>query len=133
MRGTSLHEELDKLLCERYPAIFADRHASIETSSMGWGFCTGDGWFDLIDSLCAQLQDMTTLQEMPQVVATQVKEKFGGLRFYVRGTSKEQRAVISFAQRLSHRICETCGSARWHEDTPCGCPRPQRYPGRQPV
>lgn len=48
----------------------------------------------------------------PQVVASQVKEKFGGLRFYVEGSSKEQHAVISFAETLSYYVCETCGSTK---------------------
>lgn len=48
----------------------------------------------------------------PQVVASQVKEKYGGLRFYVEGASREQYAVISFAEALSDHICEKCGSTK---------------------
>lgn len=42
-------------------------------------------------------------------VATQVKEKFGTLSFYVDRASDSQRAYIGFAQRMSSRICEECG------------------------
>ena len=45
-----------------------------------------------------------------QVVASQVKEKFGGLRFYVNSASSEQHAVISFVENLSYHTCEECGS-----------------------
>lgn len=48
----------------------------------------------------------------PQVVASQVKEKYGGLRFYVEGASREQYAVISFAETLSNYVCESCGSTK---------------------
>lgn len=48
----------------------------------------------------------------PQIVASQVKEKYGGLRFYVEGASSEQYAVISFAESLSYHICENCGSTK---------------------
>lgn len=48
----------------------------------------------------------------PQIVAVQVKEKYGGLRFYVERASREQYAVISFAEALSYHICESCGSTK---------------------
>lgn len=48
----------------------------------------------------------------PQIVASQVKEKYGGLRFYVEGASREQYAVISFVETLSNYICERCGSTK---------------------
>lgn len=43
-------------------------------------------------------------------VATQVKEKYGGLRFYVSGAMDDQYNYISFAESMSYRTCETCGS-----------------------
>jgi hypothetical protein len=48
----------------------------------------------------------------PQIVASQVKEKFGGLRFYVQGASDVQYAVINWAESLSYHICEKCGSTK---------------------
>lgn len=42
--------------------------------------------------------------------AVQVKEKFGGLRFYIGGgATEEQYAFISFAEEMSYRVCELCG------------------------
>ena len=45
-------------------------------------------------------------------VAAQVKEKFGGLRFYVDGGTPKHHAYISFAEVMSHRICEDCGATK---------------------
>jgi hypothetical protein len=52
-------------------------------------------------------------------VAMQVKEKFGGLRFYVQSATDECHNYIDFAERMSYRICEDCGTAdesvqTWH-------------------
>jgi hypothetical protein len=44
-----------------------------------------------------------------QVVATQVKEKFGTLRFYYSGGDDFVDGVISFAENLSAVTCEKCG------------------------
>ncbi len=125
--------ELDKQLCEKYPKIFRDRHADMRTTCMCWGISVGDGWYDLIDNLCSVIQNhidcqqrqhdyileynsTTTNQphEVPpkpfQVVASQVKEKFGGLCFYVNGSNDYVSGAIDLAGCMSHRICEECGS-----------------------
>jgi hypothetical protein len=43
-------------------------------------------------------------------VVTQVKEKYGGLRFYVFGATDEQYALIRFAESMSYGTCEVCGN-----------------------
>lgn len=105
--------DLDKLLCERYPEIFADRHKSMKETAMCWGFDCGDGWFTLIDSLCSQIQHHLKYNAKPgteQVVAMQVKEKFGTLRFYVSGGDEVTSNFIWFAECFSGRMCEICGA-----------------------
>ena len=105
-----MKNELDTLLCQRYPLIFADRHRPMLETCMCWGFSCGDGWFDLIDALCERLQFWTDHNRAPQVVAAQVKEKFGALCFYPRGAaSSEQNGMIWMAQAMSARICDQCG------------------------
>jgi CDGSH-type Zn-finger protein len=43
-------------------------------------------------------------------VASQVKEKFGGLRFYVQAATDKHHQYITFAESMSYRICESCGA-----------------------
>lgn len=103
--------ELDALLCDKHPAIFARRHLPMTQTNMCWGFQCGDGWFNLIDVLCEELQRETAAHAAPQVVAQQVKEKFGGLRFYTStATTDTQHALIEMAGSLSERTCEECGA-----------------------
>jgi hypothetical protein len=49
-------------------------------------------------------------EEVYQVVASQVKEKLGGLRFYVNGADKTVENYITMAHSMSYRMCEVCGS-----------------------
>ena len=44
-----------------------------------------------------------------QVVVEQIKEKFGGLRFYFRGGNAEISGMVKVVEMLSYRICELCG------------------------
>ncbi len=111
-----MRQELDEKLCAKYPKIFANRHGDMKQTCMVWGFECSDGWYWLIDQLCSNLQWNTDKNnrdgKYPQVVASQVKEKFGGLSFYVESATPEQYAVISFVESLSYKVCENCGSTK---------------------
>jgi hypothetical protein len=47
---------------------------------------------------------------IPQVVAKQVKEKFGKLCFYYSGGDDYIKSLVDFAEYLSGKICEDCGA-----------------------
>lgn len=106
-----MKEELDKKLVEDFPNLYADRHASMQVTCMCWGF-PGDGWYKLIYDLSKKLEFMILLlpeDQRKEMRASQVKEKFGGLRFYMTLYNKEFEAVISEAAKKSFTICESCG------------------------
>lgn len=100
--------KLQKQLYEKYPKIFRQHSLPMTDTCMCWGIECGDGWYSLIDHLCSWLQ-WSNYNSRPQVEASQVKEKFGGLRFYIDGGDEWQDGAISFAESISFIICETCG------------------------
>jgi len=100
--------DLDQLLCERYPKIFADRLNP--DSCMSRGFECGDGWFTLIDRLCFRVQAAVTSGERPPPVALQMKEKLGGLRFYWLNADAVISELTYLAGDLSEISCEVCGA-----------------------
>jgi hypothetical protein len=111
-----MREELDSLLCQKYPKMFVNRNKSMQETCMYWGFSCDDGWFDLIDELCGNIQSYIDSNSrapdkiIPQVTVDQVKEKFGTLRFYTTGGDRLIDGMIWFAESMSGRICETCGA-----------------------
>jgi hypothetical protein len=143
-----MRRELDEALCAKYPLIFRDRNADMRTTAMCWGLECGDGWYNLIDTLCGLLtsdyrnaksrydfikdklgqpkysgsKDNITQEQIDEAkarldeeslrvpVAVQVKEKFGGLRFYVQAATDKHYNYISFAESMSYRTCEECGA-----------------------
>ena len=89
-----------------------------------YGVECGDGWYGIIDNLSAniersirawQKENPDIKEKHPRVV--QVKEKFGGLRFYMRYPSgfdkafydKFEHELIGPAEELSEKTCEFCG------------------------
>lgn len=111
-----MRDDLSKFLRERYPLIFVvappdrDPFGPAPAPFSVWGFECGDGWFDLLDALALNLQRATESEGAPQVVAAQVKEKFGSLRFYADGADARQHSMIELAVTMSSRLCEVCGN-----------------------
>jgi len=126
--------ELDEQLCKKYPKIFVDRHGDMMKTAMCWGFDCGDGWYQILDSLCGQIQhhidwshkqmawsikwneehpdnQREIEQPVAQVVAVQVKEKFGGLRFYYNGGDDTVDGMVRMAESWAAYTCEKCGAA----------------------
>lgn len=104
-----MKQEYDNILCNKYPEIFTHRHN--KKQPIYWGFECGDGWFELIDRLCGIIQNRIKYSpDTQQVVALQVKEKFGSLRFYYRGGDDYIRGAVELAEFYSGRICESCGN-----------------------
>ena len=109
--------ELQNKLFEDYPSIFRQKDLPMSQTCMCWGIDTGDGWYNILDTLCNQIQNhlkhnLRKDQDPPtvNVEATQVKEKFGGLRFYYNGGDDFIEGLVWMAEAISYRTCEECGS-----------------------
>ncbi len=103
--------ELQNKLFETYPKIFRQKDLSMQHTAMCWGICCGDGWYNIIDVLCHNIQSRVVSRgEDVSVEATQVKEKFGGLRFYYNGGDDLIDGMVYMAECLSCCTCEECGS-----------------------
>jgi hypothetical protein len=97
-------------LWSKYPAIFAGKDRSIQESLIPFGLECGDGWYWLIDNLCDCMQRYIDSNNVDQVEATQVKEKFGTLSFYTYGGDDMTSGMVWLAESMSGEICEMCGS-----------------------
>lgn len=100
-----MNEKNTKYLYETYPNLYRQHNLPIDQTCMCWGFECGDGWFGIINDLSKKIVEIA-----PDVEAVQVKEKFGGLRFYINGGTDEVYALINKAEDLSYKTCEYCGS-----------------------
>ena len=107
-----MKKELDEALCAKYPKIFANRNGDMRETCMCWGFECGDGWYTLLDELCEKLTVLVDKGVASKIIADQVKEKYGTLRFYVSTEGDPHMIVedvIAIAERQSSITCEVCG------------------------
>jgi hypothetical protein len=78
----------------------------------------GPGWSGILDRLYNKLPK--------SVYVTQVKEKYGSLRFYVGSASNRTYDIIEAAEKESETTCEVCGepgkiiTRGWWK---CRCPK----------
>lgn len=115
MTSSNAYDEFIKGLESKYPAMFAAPYG---------GVCVGEGWWAIISSLCKNIQSHIDWRNeqfikygrgelVPQVTVEQIKEKFGGLRFYYSGGDDEISGMVRVAESWAAHTCEQCG-ARGH-------------------
>ena len=73
-------------------------------------FDIGDGWYNLVYELILKIRNNDEAKGKWVTKVTQCKEKFGGLRFYVTGTSDKNWDLIREAEKKSYGVCEVTGS-----------------------
>lgn len=109
-----MQDRIDALI-QKYPKLYAE----------SYDVYVGPGWLVILESLSAQIQhhiDHTNsyierfghtlkypLEPVEQAVVLQVKEKFGGLRFYYDGGDSAIAGMVTMAEEWASHTCEECG------------------------
>ena len=99
-----MNSQLRQQILEKYPLLFPTAIS----------FDVDDGWFNIINLLCHSIQTHLNWQNrneptVEQVTVLQLKEKFGGLRFYYGGGDEYVSGLVVMAEQFSEITCETCG------------------------
>ena len=81
-----------------------------QSNPYDYGFDITDGWYRLVYELILKIRNNDEAKGKWVTKVTQCKEKFGGLRFYVTGTSDKNWDLIREAESKSYGICEVSGS-----------------------
>ena len=114
------YEEFEKRLKEKFPVMFAEPYG---------GICVDEGWWTIVEALCGQIDVYTKWrnntrndrlknnpnnlpipEEVDPVIVTQIKEKFGGLRFYYDGGDDKIDGMVRMAEEWADHTCEQCGN-----------------------
>jgi len=116
--------ENQKKLFEKYPTIFNSTKVDPASPSPFnfFGIECGDGWYNLLDGL---LRTITSHEKYAKkndakyvpIKVLQIKEKFGGLRFYYSGGDEFISGVVTMAEAMSERTCDVCGDVGKLRDT----------------
>lgn len=96
----------------KWPKLFTD---------VKCGFYLPNGWSTLVWDMCVSL-DLELDGDFSKLSCVQVKEKFGGLRFYTHDQTNNDKVneIINAACNLSCETCQNCGTV---EGVECKGPR----------
>ena len=103
-----MKKELEKKIFGEFPELFKHRY-DIKLSLMSHGFMHDDGWLGLVHDLCRDIKAELEKEPLENFYIQEVKEKFGGLRFYVSCGTERLFKLINEAEKKSYSICEKCG------------------------
>lgn len=109
-----------KTLYRKYPLIFKESRVPFECR---------DGWYKILDELCQELTNFLKEHTDVEIHISQIKEKFGTLRFYYSTEIltiycnaenlhevydpiyKQISHLVDIAENKSNTTCEVCGAA----------------------
>ena len=105
------YDEFVTKLEAKYPEMFSQPYG---------GLCIGEGWWPIIEALCNQIhhhvkwkieqkEKYNRGEGCKPVIVHQIKEKFGGLRFYYEGGDDTVDGMVRMAESWAARSCEECG------------------------
>jgi hypothetical protein len=117
MSEDAKYDAFAKSMEEKYPKMLSTPYG---------GFAISEGWWHIVDDLMGHIQhhidwsvknhqwdlenDKADVRAVcPQVTVMQIKEKFGGLRFYYDGGDDYISGLVSMAESWAGNTCETCG------------------------
>jgi len=120
------NKEFDKYMMENYPEMFVLRTYQENQKivlPMNFGFGIGPGWQHVLDNLCKKLKVIYDLTGIV-CVFTQIKEKFGSARFYMRTDTKnatiEEKChkevvgiiedLVDMYEEYTNYVCEELGT-----------------------
>lgn len=126
------HPDVLDVLIEKYPSVFKN----MDAGSVDF---LPPGWYGLMDKLCEDLSVLLDEEraktpekpDHPLFSVMQIKEKFGGLRFYyMMNTENEElhkkvTKLIDITEDTSYSVCEITGNpgilckSGWHFHTYC--------------
>jgi hypothetical protein len=98
------YNPFDEDLFEIWPKLFKKDKC--------WNLSFGTGWYKIIEDLCNKISlviDSLPEYEQEELYVVQIKEKFGGLRFYMSFYNKDIEDLIKEAEILCYKTCEFCG------------------------
>lgn len=105
-------EKLEQEIINKYPYMFELMKVESPHYPIRYGFACDDGWIPLLEILFKGIAELDTEKA---VRIFQIKEKFGGLRFYIEFDTKVEYSkaiynLINKAEEASYNICERCGA-----------------------
>ena len=95
-------------LYEKFPHLYRERTAPLESSGMGWGFQCENGWYKIIYEMSKKIDKISTEGEHAPAIAEVSRNPDGTLYVAVSNITPPVADIVMNAAEQSRLTCEFC-------------------------
>jgi len=95
-------------LYEKFPHLYRERTAPLESSGMGWGFGCENGWYKIIYEMSKKIDKISTEGEHAPAISLVSRHEDGTLYVAVSNITPPVADIITRATEQSRLTCEFC-------------------------
>ena len=95
-------------LYEKFPHLYRERTAPLESSGMGWGFQCEDGWYKIIYEMSKKIDKISPEGEHAPAISLVTRHEDGTLHVAVRNITPPVADIVMNAREQSRLTCEYC-------------------------
>ncbi len=103
-----MDSHFENKLYERFPDLYRERTAPLESSNMPWGVQCGNGWYKIIYDLCNKITKIAPEGEHSPAISQIARHDDGTLYVDVRNVSPPIADLVATAREASRLTCEYC-------------------------
>jgi len=104
-----MDSQLENKLYQRFPHIYREKNAPLESSKMGWGFQCEDGWYKIIYEMSRKIQRLSGEGDFaPAITEVSKNLEDGALYIEARNLTPPVADIITAAREQSRLTCELC-------------------------
>ena len=95
-------------LYEKFPHLYRERTAPLESSHMPWGFQCENGWYKIIYEMSKKISKTSVEGEFAPAITEVSRNKDGTLYVEARNLTPPIADIITAAREASRLTCELC-------------------------
>ena len=95
-------------LYEKFPHLYRERTAPLESSGMGWGFQCENGWYKIIYEMSKKIDKISTEGEHAPAISLVSRHEDGTLYVAVSNITPPVADIVTRATEQSRLTCEFC-------------------------
>ena len=95
-------------LYEKFPHLYRERTAPLESSEMAWGFQCENGWYKIIYEMSKKIDKISTRGEHAPAISLVSRHEDGTLHVAVRNITPPVADIVTAAIEQSRLTCEFC-------------------------
>jgi len=95
-------------LYKKFPHLYRERTAPLESSGMGWGFQCENGWYKIIYEMSKKIDKISTQGEHAPAISLVSRHEDGTLHVAVSNITPSVADIVMSAAEQSRLTCEFC-------------------------